>query len=108
MCHQKHWWSGSCRIVSGAHRCPGKLFRGGAIRFAAVLVPDGLAGAPIKIGYAFDVLQRLAMWHYAYPHGIDILAVARMNRPNDTHFAKKCLLGLTERGLDSRSNKNMF
>ena len=61
--------------------------------------PNGLAGAPIKIGYAFDVLQRLAMWHYAYPHGIDILAVARMNRPNDTHFGKRRALQLAERAL---------
>ena len=61
--------------------------------------PNGLAGTPIKIGYAFDVLQRLAMWHYAYPHGINILAVARTNRPNDTHFGKRRALQLAERAL---------
>ena len=61
--------------------------------------PVGLAGAPIKIGYAFNLLQRLAAWHYAYPHGIDILAVARMNRPNDTHFHKRRVLQLAEQTL---------
>ena len=25
--------------------------------------PVGLAGSPIKIGYAFNLLQRLAAWH---------------------------------------------
>ncbi len=61
--------------------------------------PVGLAGSPIKIGYAFNLLQRLAAWHYAYPHGIDILAVARMNRPNDTHFHKRRVLQLAEQTL---------
>ena len=49
----------------------------------------GLRGAPIKIGYSFDLLRRLANWEYSYPAGVDILAVARMNRPNDTHFYKR-------------------
>jgi hypothetical protein len=61
--------------------------------------PVGLAGAPVKIGYAFNILQRLATWHYAYPQGINILAVARMNRPNDTHFGKRRALQLAEAAL---------
>ena len=61
--------------------------------------PVGLAGAPIKIGYAYNLLQRLAAWHYAYPQGIKILAVARMNRPNDTHFGKRRVLQLAEAAL---------
>ena len=61
--------------------------------------PVGLAGAPIKIGYAYNLLQRLATWHYAYPQGIKILAVARMNRPNDTHFRKRRALQLAEQTL---------
>ena len=47
--------------------------------------PRGLRGSPIKIGYSFNILRRLSDWEYNYPEGIDILAVARMNRPNDTH-----------------------
>ena len=46
--------------------------------------PRGLRGSPIKIGYSFNLLRRLAAWEYSYPAGIDVLAVARMNRPNDT------------------------
>ena len=58
--------------------------------------PRGLRGSPIKIGYSFDLLRRLAAWEYSYPSGIDILAVARMNRPNDTHFHKRRALQLAE------------
>ena len=50
--------------------------------------PRGLRGSPIKIGYSFNLLRRLAAWEYSYPAGIAILAVARMNRPNETHAAK--------------------
>ena len=56
--------------------------------------PRGLRGSPIKIGYSFNLLRRLAAWEYSYPSGIDILAVARMNRPNDTHFHKRRALQL--------------
>ncbi len=35
------------------------------------------------------MLRRLSDWEFNYPQGIDILAVARMNRPNDTHFHKR-------------------
>ena len=38
----------------------------------------------------------MADWEYNYPEGIDILAVARMNRPNDTHFHKRRVLQLAE------------
>ena len=55
----------------------------------------GYAG-PIKIGYSFNLLRRLAAWEYNSPEGIDILAVARMNRPNDTHFHKRRALQLAE------------
>jgi len=58
--------------------------------------PRGLRGSPIKIGYSFNLLRRLAGWEYNYPEGIDILAVARMNRPNDTHFHKRRSLQLAE------------
>ena len=58
--------------------------------------PRGLRGSPIKIGYYFNLLRRLAAWEYSYPEGIDILAVARMNRPNDTHFHKRRALQLAE------------
>ena len=58
--------------------------------------PRGLRGSPIKIGYSFNLLRRLAAWEYSYPSGIDILAVARMNRPNDTHFHKRRALQLAE------------
>ena len=61
--------------------------------------PVGLAGAPIKIGYALNLLPRLASWDYVYPQGINILAVARMNRPNDTHFGKRRTLQLAEAAL---------
>ena len=42
------------------------------------------------------MLRRLSDWEYNYPEGIDILAVARMNRPNDTHFHKRRVLQLAE------------
>ena len=58
--------------------------------------PRGLRGSPIKIGYSFNLLSRLATWQYSYPEGIDVLAVARMNRPNDTHFHKRRALQLAE------------
>ena len=58
--------------------------------------PRGLRGFPIKIGYSFNLLRRLSDWEYSYPEGIDILAVARMNRPNDTHFHKRRVLQLAE------------
>ncbi len=58
--------------------------------------PRGLRGSPIKIGYSFNLLRRLANWEYSYPAGVDILAVARMNRPNDTHFHKRRALQLAE------------
>lgn len=61
--------------------------------------PVGLAGEPIKIGYAHNLLQRLAAWHYAYPQGIKILAVARMNRRNNTHFSKRRVLQLAGAAL---------
>ena len=38
----------------------------------------------------------MADWEYNFPEGIDILAVARMNRPNDTHFHKRRVLQLAE------------
>ena len=41
-------------------------------------------------------LRDLAAWEYSYPSGIDILAVARMNRPNDTHVHKRRALQLAE------------
>ena len=58
--------------------------------------PRGLRGSPIKIGYSFNLLSRLATWEYSYPEGIDVLAVARMNRPNATHFHKRRALQLAE------------
>ncbi len=58
--------------------------------------PRGLRGSPIKIGYSFNLLRRRSDWEYSYPEGIDILAVARMNRPNDTHFHKRRTLQLAE------------
>ena len=58
--------------------------------------PRGLRGSPIKIGYSFNLLRRLTAWEYNYPFGIDILAVARMNRPSDTHFHKRRALQLAE------------
>ncbi len=58
--------------------------------------PRGLRGSPIKIGYSFNLLRRLSDWEYNYPEGIDILAIARMNRPNDTHFHKRRALQLAE------------
>ena len=58
--------------------------------------PRGLRGSPIKVGYSFNLLRRLTAWEYNYPFGIDILAVARMNRPNDTHFHKRRALQLAE------------
>ena len=58
--------------------------------------PRGLRGSPIKIGYSFNLLRRLSDWEYNYPEGIDILAVARMNRPNETHFHKRRVLQLAE------------
>ena len=58
--------------------------------------PRGLRGSPIKIGYTFNLLRRLTNWEYSYPAGVDILAVARMNRPNDTHFHKRRALQLAE------------
>ena len=42
--------------------------------------PRGLRGSPVKIGYSLDILRRMAEWEYSYPEGIEILAVARMNR----------------------------
>ena len=42
------------------------------------------------------MLRRMSDWEYNYPEGIDILAVARMNRPNDTHFHKRRVLQLAE------------
>ena len=33
--------------------------------------PRGLRGSPIKIGYSFNLLRRLADWEYSYPSGID-------------------------------------
>ncbi len=59
--------------------------------------PRGLRGSPIKIGYSFNLLRRLTNWEYSYPAGVDILAVARMNRPNDTHFHKRRALQLAEK-----------
>ena len=41
-------------------------------------------------------LRRLSDGEYKYPEGIDILAVARMNRPSDTHFHKRRVLQLAE------------
>ena len=61
--------------------------------------PRGLRGSPIKIGYSFNLLRRLSTWEYSYPSGIGILAVARMNRPNDTHFHKRRVLQLAETHL---------
>ena len=61
--------------------------------------PRGLRGSPIKIGYSFNLLRRLAAWEYSYPAGIAILAVARMNRPNETHMAKRRSLQLAEERL---------
>ena len=61
--------------------------------------PVGLEGRPIKIGYARNLLQRLATWHYAYPYGIAVLAVSRMNRPNETHYGKRRTLQLAESAL---------
>ena len=58
--------------------------------------PRGLRGSPIKIGYSFNLVRRLTDWEYNYPEGIDILAVARMNRPKDTHFHKRRVLQLAE------------
>ena len=29
--------------------------------------PRGLRGSPIKIGYSFNLLRRLAAWEYSYP-----------------------------------------
>ena len=58
--------------------------------------PRGLRGSPIKIGYSFNLLRRLSDWEYNYPEGIYILAIARMNRPNDTHFHKRRALQLAE------------
>ena len=58
--------------------------------------PRGLRGSPIKIGYSFNLLRRLSDWEYNYPEGIDILGIARMNRPNDTHFHKRRALQLAE------------
>ena len=58
--------------------------------------PRGLRGSPIKIGYSFNLLRRLSDWEYNYPEGIDILAIARMNRPNDTHSHKRRALELAE------------
>ncbi len=76
--------------------CQGRACEKGGLY---AIQPVGLAGAPIKIGYAYNLLQRLATWHYAYPQGIKILAVARMNRPNDTHFGKRRVLQLAEAAL---------
>ena len=61
--------------------------------------PRGLRGSPIKIGYSFNLLRRLSTWEYSYPSGIGILAVARMNRPSDTHFHKRRALQLAEAHL---------
>ena len=58
--------------------------------------PRGLRGSPIKIGYSFNLLRRLSDWEYNYPEGIDILAVARMNRPNDTHCHERRVLQRAE------------
>ena len=58
--------------------------------------PRGLRGSPIKIGYSFNLLRLLSDWECNYPEGIDILAIARMNRPNDTHFHKRRALQLAE------------
>ena len=58
--------------------------------------PRGLRGSPIKIGYSFNILRRLSDWEYNYPEGIDILAVARMNRPNETHFHQRRVLQLAK------------
>ena len=58
--------------------------------------PRGLRGSPIKIGYSLDILRRMAEWEYSYPEGIEILAVARMNRPNTTHTHKRRALQLAE------------
>ena len=66
--------------------CQGRACEKGGLY---AIQPVGLAGEPIKIGYAHNLLQRLAAWHYAYPQGIKILAVARMNRPNDTHTSAR-------------------
>ena len=41
-------------------------------------------------------MRRLSDWEYNYPEGIDILAVAGMNRPNDAHFHKRRVLQLAE------------
>ena len=38
----------------------------------------------------------MAEWEYSYPEGIEILAVARMNRPNTTHTHKRRALQLAE------------
>jgi len=38
----------------------------------------------------------MAEWEYSYPEGIEILAVARMNRPNTTHIHKRRALQLAE------------
>ena len=38
----------------------------------------------------------MAEWEYSYPEGIEILAVARMNRPNATHTHKRRALQLAE------------
>ena len=76
--------------------CQGRACEKGGLY---AIQPVGLAGAPIKIGYAHNLLQRLAAWHYAYPQGIKILAVARMNRPNDTHIGKRRVLQLAEAAL---------
>jgi len=58
--------------------------------------PRGLRGSPIKIGYSLDILRRMAEWEYSYPEEIEILAVARMNRPNTTHTHKRRALQLAE------------
>ena len=76
--------------------CQGRACEKGGLY---AIQPVGLAGEPIKIGYAHNLLQRLAAWHYAYPQGIKILAVARMNRPNDTHIGKRRVLQLAEAAL---------
>ena len=76
--------------------CQGRACEKGGLY---AIQPVGLAGDPIKIGYAHNLLQRLAAWHYAHPQGIKILAVARMNRPNDTHIGKRRVLQLAEAAL---------